>query len=189
MITYYEFQSGNDSELHGFTDDLIGGKLPAEKGPWTLLQEVSSDEGWSKTRARKAVAVLGVAQNGFFLFDIQKATSSKPIIESDRVEGTSVFDPNGKQIGTIKRLLIEKITGRVLYADMVFGGFLGIGSHHHTIPWGKLTYDTVLQGYRTDITAEEVRRAPSFYDDDQAWPTRNRERETHDYWRIPPPTF
>jgi hypothetical protein len=48
--------------------------------------------------------------------------------------------------------MIEKISGRVAYAVMSFGGFLGMGSDEHMIPWSKLTYDTSLGGYRTDIT-------------------------------------
>ena len=60
--------------------------------------------------------------------------TGKPLIESDRVEGTTVYDPNGNSIGSIKRLMIEKINGRVAYAVMSFGGFLGIGEDEHTIP-------------------------------------------------------
>ena len=48
--------------------------------------------------------------------------TGKPLIESDRVEGTTVYDPNGNKIGSIKRLMIEKISGRVAYAVMSFGG-------------------------------------------------------------------
>ena len=40
-------------------------------------------------------------------------TSVKPLIESDRVEGTTVYDPAGTRIGSIKRLMIEKISGKV----------------------------------------------------------------------------
>jgi hypothetical protein len=39
--------------------------------------------------------------------------TGKPLIESDRVEGTTVYDPEGDNIGSIKRLMIEKISGRV----------------------------------------------------------------------------
>ena len=53
--------------------------------------------------------------------------TGKPLIESDRVEGTTVYDPAGNNIGSIKRLMIEKISGRVAYAMMSFGGFLGYG--------------------------------------------------------------
>ena len=83
----------------------------------------------------------------------------KPLIESDRVEGTTVYNPRGKNIGSIKRLMIEKMSGRVAYAIMSFGGFLGMGSEEHAVPWNKLTYDPNLGGYRTDITEEQLRGA------------------------------
>ncbi|GEO18558.1 PRC-barrel domain-containing protein [Microvirga aerophila] len=114
-------------------------------------------------------------------------TTGKPLIESDRVEGTAVYDPTGDHLGSIKRLMIEKISGKVTYAVMSFGGFLGIGADEHTIPWSKLTYDTGLGGYCTDITEEQLRGAPSFYRerDDYDWTDRDRERELLDYWGAP----
>jgi len=112
--------------------------------------------------------------------------TGKPLIESDRVEGTTVYDPSGTNIGSIKRLMIEKVSGKVAYAVMSFGGFLGMGEDEHTIPWSKLTYDTSLGGYRTDITEEQLRGAPTFTrDQDYDWSDRDRERELHDYWRTP----
>jgi hypothetical protein len=54
--------------------------------------------------------------------------TGKPLIESDRVEGTTVYDPQGNNLGSIKRLMIDKISGQVSYAVMSFGGFLGIGA-------------------------------------------------------------
>jgi hypothetical protein len=186
MRTYYVFQSASGPDLRGFTYDPSGDTLPAEDGPWTLVGQISPDEEWTLGISR-AVVATGILENGFYLWGpIARAPAPKPIIESDRVEGTAVFDPQGNQIGTIKRLLIEKVSGRVLYADMTFGGFLGIGVHHHTIPWEKLTYDTEFGGYRTDITEEQLREAPAFYGDDQVWPDRKREQETHDYWRKRP---
>ena len=112
--------------------------------------------------------------------------TGKPLIESDRVEGTSVYDPKGDSIGSIKRLMIEKLSGKVAYAVMSFGGFLGMGEEEHAVPWNKLTYDTSLGGYRTDITEEQLRGAPSFYRDrDYEWNDRRRETELHDYYRAP----
>ena len=94
--------------------------------------------------------------------------------------------PRGEQIGTIKRLLIEKVSGHVLYVDVTFGGFLGIGTHHVTIPWDKLAYDKELSGYRTDITEAQAKGAPTFYGDEEVWPDRRREKEAYDYWNNPP---
>jgi PRC-barrel domain len=116
----------------------------------------------------------------------QGVMTGKPLIESDRVEGTTVYDPQGNNIGSIKRVMIEKIGGRVAYVVMSFGGFLGMGSQEHAIPWSKLTYDTNLGGYRTDITEKQLSGAPAFARDrDWDWSDRSRERELHDYYRAP----
>jgi hypothetical protein len=113
--------------------------------------------------------------------------TGKPLIESDRVEGTTVYDPNGNNIGSIKRLMIEKISGRVAYALMSFGGLLGMGAEEHAIPWNKLTYDPNLGGYRTDITEEQLRGAPAFSRDRNFdWNDRTREQELHEHYGIRP---
>jgi hypothetical protein len=176
------FRSGREPGLTGFTDDSAGAKLPPQDGPWTFEREIPPDAVWMEA-VNKRVVLAGIFENGFYLWGRPSQASSKPIIESDRVEGTAVFDTNLKQIGTIERLLIEKVSGRVLYVDMSFGGFLGLGEHHHMIPWEKLAYDTDLGGYRTDITAEQVRGAPASYGETKAWPDRQTEQNIRDYWR------
>jgi len=188
MRVVYYFQSG-DPNLHAFADSPAGDKLPAQNGPWTLVRQVSPDEKWTYSASRAAVAA-GVLENGFLLWDTpEEPTSSKPLIESDRVEGTAVYGLNGGHIGQIKRLLIEKVSGRVTYAVMIFGGFLGIGSHEHTIPWGKLDYDTRLSGYRTDITEEQLRDAPVVFGNAEVWPDPAHEKQLHDYWYTRPPSI
>ncbi|GEO17677.1 PRC-barrel domain-containing protein [Microvirga aerophila] len=112
--------------------------------------------------------------------------TGKPLIESDRVEGSAVYDPSGKYIGSIKRLMIEKMSGRIVYTVVSFGGFVGLGEDQHTVPWSKLTYDNGLGGYRTDITEEQLLGAPIFYRaDNYHWADREQERGLHDYWAAP----
>ena len=114
------------------------------------------------------------------------STSARSLIESDRVEGTSVYDRSGNHIGSIKRLMIEKVSGKVAYCVMSFGGFLGLGEDTYTLPWNTLEYDTSLGGYRTTVTEEQVKGAPTFYrEDDYDWRDRQRERELHDYYSVP----
>jgi sporulation protein YlmC with PRC-barrel domain len=74
------------------------------------------------------------------------------LISSEDVEGTNVYDMKGTKIGDIDHLMIDKISGRVTYAVMSFGGFLGLGHSHYPVPWGALKYDTKLNGYVTGIT-------------------------------------
>jgi hypothetical protein len=182
MRTYYLFQSGSAPDLRGFADHASGRQLPPEYGPWTLVQQITPDQGWNLGISR-AVVAGAILENGFYLWGTaERPHSPKPVIESDRVEGTAVYDREAGQIGTIKRLLIEKVSGKVLYVDVTFGGFLGVGVHHHTIPWEKLSYDRELGGYRTEISEEQVRRAPPFYGDDQVWPDTKAEQEIRRYW-------
>ena len=102
------------------------------------------------------------------MVDTSASTSSSPhaFIESDRVEGTVVYSAAGERVGTIKRLIIDKVSGQVTYAVTFFGGFLGLGAESHTIPWSRLRYDTDRHGYSTDLTEQEIRGAPEFSRED-----------------------
>src|ERR1043166_5842295 len=96
------------------------------------------------------------------------------LISSEDVEGTNVYDMKATKIGEIDHLMIDKISGRVTYAVMSFGGFLGLGHSHYPIPWGALKYDTKLDGYITGITEQQLKDAPAFSDD--SYSNRNWER-------------
>ena len=104
--------------------------------------------------------------------------TGNPLIESDRVEGTTIYDMNGTSVGSVKRLMIDKLSGKVAYTVASFGGFLGIGTDEYTIPWNKLTYDPSLGGFRTDINAEQLKGSPTFYrENNYSWSDRQRERD------------
>src|SRR5258708_5279449 len=114
-------------------------------------------------------------------------TKPHQLIASDRVEGTAVRRPNGERIGHIERLMIDKISGKVSYAILSFGGFLGIGTNLLPLPWGRLKYNPRFEAYELDIDDEELRRAPSFRaDKDFDWGDRSQEAELHRYYGIPP---
>ncbi len=83
------------------------------------------------------------------------------LISSDRVIGTRVYGQDLQHIGKVERLVIDKRSGKVLYAVLSFGGFLGIGEEHYPVPWEKLDYDAKLDGFRIDVTKEDVEGAPS----------------------------
>lgn len=93
------------------------------------------------------------------------------LISSARVEETPVFDHSGHKLGTIHSLMIHKRTGQVAYAVMAFGGFLGIGTRVHPIPWDKLSYDPQLDGYRVEMAREDLAKAPTLHLDDADRPT------------------
>ena len=69
------------------------------------------------------------------------------LIGSDKVEGTPVYRSNGDRVGQVERVMIDKLSGKVAYAVMSFGGFLGIGEDYYPLPWPLLTYNPQLEGY------------------------------------------
>ena len=117
----------------------------------------------------------------------QVMTKSHSLIASDRVEGTAVRRPNGDKIGHIERLMIDKITGKVSYAILSFGGFLGMGASLLPLPWTRLKYIREVEAYQLDISDDELKRAPSFLaDKDFDWGDRTQEEELHRYYGVPP---
>ena len=116
----------------------------------------------------------------------QVATKSHSLIASDRVEGTAVRRPNGDRIGHIERLMIDKVSGKVSYAVLGFGGFLGLGNDHYPLPWQSLKYDTELGGYVTGITAKALERAPKYGErSDWNWGDDAATRSINAYYGVP----
>src|SRR5437588_10617464 len=109
------------------------------------------------------------------------------LIASDRVEGTPVRRAKGEKIGTIQRLMIDKLSGSVAYAVLSFGGFLGMGQKHAPVPWARLSYDRNLEAYHLEMSDEELSKAPSIAAGEEFdWGDRSREIEIHEYHRVPP---
>lgn len=108
------------------------------------------------------------------------------LIGSDKVEGTAVYGADGEKIGTIERVMIDKVSGRVSYAVLGFGGFLGIGNDHYPLPWQSLKYDTRLGGYVTGITEQQLKGAPKYGNDNEwDWADKSRARTVNDYYGVP----
>lgn len=108
------------------------------------------------------------------------------LIGSDKVEGTAVYGSDSQKIGTIERVMIDKQSGRVSYAVLGFGGFLGIGNDHYPLPWQSLKYDTRLGGYVTGVTETQLEGAPRYGGDaDWNWGDPARTRSVNDYYGVP----
>jgi hypothetical protein len=116
---------------------------------------------------------------------VTEARETGTLIGSDKVEGTAVYGPDNQKIGSIERVMIDKMSGRVSYAVLSFGGFLGIGDDYYPLPWQSLKYDTGLGGYRTGVTADKLQGAPK-YSNDNAWNWNDprRARAVNDYYGV-----
>ena len=105
------------------------------------------------------------------------------LISSEDVHNTDVYDPRANKIGAIDHLMIDKVSGRISYAVMSFGGFMGLGHSHYPIPWNSLKYDTSVEGYVTGITEKQLKDAPAFSDD--SWGDRSWEAAVHKHYGAP----
>jgi len=88
--------------------------------------------------------------------------TSATLISSKKITGSEVFNLAGEKLGTIEDLLVDKVSGRTIYAVLSFGGFLGVGERHHPLPWSTLTYDLAKGGYLVDLDKKTLEEAPSY---------------------------
>jgi hypothetical protein len=108
------------------------------------------------------------------------------LIGSDKVEGTAVYRADGSKVGRIERVMIEKVSGKVGYAVMSFGGFLGIGENYYPLPWSALTYNPQLDGYEVNVSDEQLKGAPHFTQHQNwDWSSADRNRALDDYYGTP----
>jgi hypothetical protein len=101
------------------------------------------------------------------------------------VEGTAVYGADDRKTGNVQRVMIDKISGKVAYAVISFGGF-GIGEDYYPMPWPNLKYDTTPGGYRVGVTEDQLKGAPKFSrSTDWDWSDRSRDRAVYGYYNTP----
>ncbi len=111
--------------------------------------------------------------------------TSNNLISAEKVNGTNVYNPAGEKLGTVDDIMIDKVSGRAIYAVMSFGGFLGMGEMHHPLPWATLKYDAAKSGYVVKLDKKMLEGAPT-YDNDQdfIW-TPDYGRKIDSYYNVP----
>lgn len=114
------------------------------------------------------------------LNDSQNRKETHSLIASDKVEGTAVRRPDGDKLGSIERIMIDKRSGRVAYAVMSFGGFMGIGHDHYALPWSLLRYNESIDAYELNVTEDQLKGAPAHSRGD-SFETNDRTRDEEIY--------
>ena len=114
------------------------------------------------------------------------ASESGNLIAASKVEGTNVYNRAGDSLGSIYDVMIDKKSGKVSYAVMSFGGFLGMGESYHPLPWEKLDYDERQGGYVVDLDKERLQNAPHYgVSDAPDWSNRDYGRRIDEYYGVP----
>lgn len=81
------------------------------------------------------------------------------LIPSGKISGAHVYNTMGESLGEIEDLMIDEVTGRVEFAVVSSGGFLGIGRKHYPLPWPVLLYNPDQHGYVVNMSKAEVEDA------------------------------
>jgi hypothetical protein len=98
--------------------------------------------------------------------DTLKKKETIGLIAADKVSGTDIYSTNGDNLGEVEDIMIDKVSGKVAYAVVSFGGFLGIGADRRALPWGILRYDTDQGGYVVSAATDVLKNAPNTLGDD-----------------------
>ena len=97
-----------------------------------------------------------------------KVPSEARVLAADTLTGDKVVNLQNEDLGKIEHLMIDLGTGRIAYAVLSFGGFLGMGDKLFAIPWSALTVDTFEKRFILQVDKELLKRAPGF--DKEQWP-------------------
>ncbi|CAB3772757.1 PRC-barrel domain-containing protein [Paraburkholderia humisilvae] len=91
------------------------------------------------------------------------------VMAASTLDGDRVLSSDGHDIGKLKDIMLDVRSGRIAYAVLSTGGFLGIGDKLLAIPWSALTLDTDHPCFVLSLSADRVKNAPGF--DKNHWPS------------------
>ncbi len=90
------------------------------------------------------------------------------VMDADTLIGDSVVNDSGDDLGKIEAIMLDVAAGRIAYAVLSFGGFLGMGDKLFAIPWSALTLDAEQRRFVLSVARERLENAPGF--DKDRWP-------------------
>jgi sporulation protein YlmC with PRC-barrel domain len=90
------------------------------------------------------------------------------LMGADTLVGNEVYNRDAQDLGEIKEIMLDMRSGRVSYAVLSFGGFLGMGGKLFAVPWDALKLDTENKRFVLDVSKERLEGAPGF--DKTHWP-------------------
>jgi sporulation protein YlmC with PRC-barrel domain len=109
------------------------------------------------------------------------------IMGADTLVGNDVYNHKNEDLGDIKEIMLDMRSGKVGYAVLSFGGFLGMGEKLFAVPWNALVLDTKNKRFVLNVEKDRLKNAPGF-DKDQ-WPNMSDQswaKEIHSYYGTEP---
>ena len=115
----------------------------------------------------------------------ESSTPFRRVLSASTLAKNSVRNGLNENVGAIKEIMIDAPSGRVAYAVLAVGGFLGIGERLFAIPWEALTLDEDDKCFILDVDKERLKNAPGF--DKDNWPDMinpSWESGVRGYWHL-----
>lgn len=84
------------------------------------------------------------------------------------VIGTNVVNAQNESLGNIEDVVADAASGRITYAVLSFGGFLGMGDKYFAIPWEALRFNLAEKNAVLNVDKRLLENAPGF--DKDRWP-------------------
>ena len=91
------------------------------------------------------------------------------VVSASRIIGEPVVNRQNENLGEIHELVIDAKNGRLAYAVLSFGGFLGLGNKLFALPWKALEFANTENKLILNVDKEKLKAAPGF-DQDAKWP-------------------
>lgn len=98
-----------------------------------------------------------------------KTTEKYGVISASKIIGEAVVNRQNEDLGKIHELVIDAKEGRLVYAVLSFGGFLGMGNKLFAIPWSAFEFVKYENKLILNVDKEKLKEAPGF-DQDAKWP-------------------
>src|ERR1700689_5274512 len=86
----------------------------------------------------------------------------RSVLSASTLAGDSVRNAAGEDLGNIDEIMIDIPSGRVAYAVLSFGGFLGMGDKLFAVPWSALKVDEDEKCFVLDLNKKTLESAPGF---------------------------
>ena len=90
------------------------------------------------------------------------------LLSADSITGDEVCNMQDEKLGKIQDIMLDLTEGKIRYAVLSSGGFLGMGDRLFAVPWKALKLDKDNKRFMLNVDAERIKNAPGF--DKDNWP-------------------
>jgi sporulation protein YlmC with PRC-barrel domain len=127
-----------------------------------------------------------VSRDTYGMYKNYGSGAGPALMGADTLLGNDVYNGAGENLGAIKEFMIDMGSGRIAYAVLSFGGFLGMGDRLFAVPWQALKLDTANKRFTLNVSKDKLKSAPGFDKDhwpsmaDSTWAT-----DVHTFYGVP----